>query len=342
MKRFLFVFLIIFIQLKVNCQSDKTEIFVLGTSHLNQIDGFEAEMLSSLIGELQEKDFGAICIERMPTQLLYDIEARKDSAFAGVLKAFGGERLDLSKKAQREFGFSFLQAKKEIDQILQKHSLLREDREKLIHLFFCTGEIASAALQYQYLGNEIDAETDFEFQINEKLKACINYSNEIYSVALPLAKSEGIQRLEYIDNFQDEAILLDEFPKFIDDYVANQDLFLEISKKPVYLKADSLQKAAIEKGDLLDFFRYLNSEEYQKGDYEAQWAIWLQTNFESGSDLSRYALWEMRNLQIAAQIMRVTADYPGKRILVIIGASHKSFLEKYLVKVLSVELLTFE
>lgn len=66
-----------------------------------------------------------------------------------------------------------------------------------------------------------------------------------------------------------------------------------------------------------------------------------QTNFPDRSDHSRYYLWEMRNLQIAANILRTIAKYPGKNLLVIIGGSHKHFLTKYLQQVPGVELMEF-
>ena len=88
-------------------------------------------------------------------------------------------------------------------------------------------------------------------------------------------------------------------------------------------------------------YEFLNSEEYMEEDYDAQWKIWFETNFPSKSDMARYSLWEMRNLQISANIMDVVARYPNKRILVIIGSSHKSFLEKYLKQIESVNLLSY-
>ena len=98
----------------------------------------------------------------------------------------------------------------------------------------------------------------------------------------------------------------------------------------------------VQTNDLLELFVFINSKEYQEQDFEAQWEIWFKTDFASGSDRARYALWEMRNLQIAANIMNTAAFYPGKRILVVIGASHKLFLEKYLGQVPSIELIEFE
>jgi len=79
-----------------------------------------------------------------------------------------------------------------------------------------------------------------------------------------------------------------------------------------------------------------------KQDFEAQWEIWLKTNFPTGTDKARYYLWEMRNLQIAANIIERCSFYPGKKIIVIIGSSHKSFLEKYLKQISDIEILNFD
>jgi pheromone shutdown protein TraB len=40
--------------------------------------------------------------------------------------------------------------------------------------------------------------------------------------------------------------------------------------------------------------------------------------------------WETRNLRMAANIREVMAARPGMRMLVIVGASHKAYLDAYL------------
>jgi hypothetical protein len=157
-----------------------------------------------------------------------------------------------------------------------------------------------------------------------------------------LAYQLGLEKLEYIDNFQDEALLLKHFPEFVDDYMANLEQLQNIGELPVYQKTDSIGNKGVLENDLVELYLFLNSKDYQTQDYEAQWEIWQKTHFPSKTDRSRYALWEMRNLQIAANIMQVAAHYPGQRILVIIGASHKLFLEKYLKQVPTLKLLKFE
>ncbi len=151
---------------------------------------------------------------------------------------------------------------------------------------------------------------------------------------------QGHQKVEYIDNLQDEPLLYAYFPGFITDYMARQDMFKELGNLPVFKKLDRLKSSGIQNKNLLPLYSYMNNEEFQQLDFEAQWEIWLKTNFPSKSDLSRYALWEMRNLQIAANIMRVVAFYPGKKIIIIIGGSHKRFIEKYLKQSPNINLLS--
>lgn len=42
------------------------------------------------------------------------------------------------------------------------------------------------------------------------------------------------------------------------------------------------------------------------------------------------ASWEVRNLRMASNIREIMAARPGMRTLVIVGASHKGYLEAYL------------
>jgi hypothetical protein len=331
--------------LKGQTTEKPVEILVLGTQHLSYIDGFEPEMLQGVISKLDSYNFDVVCIENMPAQLLYDIRSRQDSSFDGVLSSFGGDRLDMADKAQLDYQVGFHDAQKQIYNILsEKKELDPEDRADLIKLYLATADKASAALQYNYLRKYSDSST-LEFldpEVRKSMEDLLHSHNEVYALALPIAENRDLNRIASIDDFQDEALLLKHFPSFIGEYMDNQDFFKDLPNQPVFVKSRELEKACVEKRDLYDLYLFLNSAEFQKQDFKAQWQIWLESDFPSGSDRARYALWEMRNLQISANIVRESAFYPGKRMLVIIGASHKSFLEKYLRQIPSVQLLEFD
>ncbi len=317
----------------------KTEVLILGTIHLQQLgNNFNPDMLEGVISTLENFCFDAICIEKMPGQLLYDIKSRNDSAFTEVLERFGGNRLNLANRYQMKFGIDYHTATENVESILSKDEITDLDRVELINNMLASTDLISAMLQYQYLADKTLLKDD---NLKEELSVLTVSNNEIYSLAGKLALREGIQKLEYIDNFQDEAILMSRFPEFMNDYIANQDILSDIGNKFVYQTLTMKIEQGIADNDLMEVYSFLNSEDYMIQDVEAQWNIWLHTNFTSGTDRSRLYLWEMRNLQIAANIMHTASFYPGKKILVIIGSSHKAFLEKYLGQISDINLLEF-
>ena len=86
----------------------------------------------------------------------------------------------------------------------------------------------------------------------------------------------------------------------------------------------------------------MNSAEHGEADVDAQWGLFLRTHLESGLDRSRLALWEVRNLNIASHVRRASAHSPGGRVLVVIGAGHKPFLDDLLGRMADVEIIEFE
>ena len=100
-----------------------------------------------------------------------------------------------------------------------------------------------------------------------------------------------------------------------------------------------MTKNGIKSKNLLPLYEYINSPEYVKEDVAVQWDIFLKTNLPSGLDRTRLALWEVRNLNIASHIRKASALHPGQKVLVIIGASHKYFLDTYLSEMRDVEVL---
>ncbi len=336
--------LLIFFSGNLFAQSEnkKTEIQILGTPHLSQLKSFNPEMLDALMNILARKSFDVVCVEAMPAELLYDIRSRKDSAFSEVLSSFGGSRLIIADSVQSKLGINFLEAKKKFSMLTSKENLSDRERLSLIEYALASADPVSATLNYiQLQEKSISEQSLIPQEYFDKLQKNQKQTNEIYSLAVQLAAKQNLKKIELIDDFQDEALLFKFFPDFIQDYTENQEAFKDIGKLPVFVKGDKLKKQSVETKDLLEYYRFINSEEYMTQDFEAQWEIWLNTNFESGSDKARYYLWEMRNLQIASNILRVSATNPGKNVLVIIGSSHKSFIEKYLRQVSDIHIMSF-
>ncbi|WP_196894484.1 DUF5694 domain-containing protein [Aureivirga marina] len=324
-------------------ENKKTQILILGTQHLSNINGFETFMLKNVIDKLDTYNFSAIALEMMSGELLNDLKSRKDPHFDALFEFTRGNiRLKFAKMMQEKLDISFNIASEKCFTLTQKQNLSDLERVELIQNLIAKADLVSAILQYNYLQNKQLLKSKLPKEIVDKITKTYNKKNEFYSLGMEIAKLENLQKLEKIDNFQDETLLYKHFPIFSQELKENEHLAKELMANPHFKKVFEMEKEGVEKGDLYNLYTYLNSDEFKKNDYEVQWKFWLKTNFKSKSDKARFALWEMRNLQIVANIMRMSTFYSGEKILVIIGASHVSFLEKYLSQIESVELLKFE
>ena len=342
----LYILILLFlfsVNLNGQIETEKTKVLILGTHHLNQFKDFQPKMLENLITKLDSFEFDAVCIENMAGELLYDIKSREDSAYIYIIEHMASTRLALADTMQVSLGIGFLESELNADSLLSKDSLSDTERVQLIEYLLASTDIYSATLQYKFIKDKsvFNGSNLGQYTI-DIIQKYSEYPNEISSLALKLAYNQNLQKLEYIDNLQDEPLLFKHFPSFVQDYTDNQELFKDIGNAPVFQKVNELVASGIKDEDLLDLYLFMNSSEYQKQDFEAQHVIWLNTKFDSGSDRARYSLWEMRNLQITANILKTCAFYPGKSIIVIIGASHKSFIEKYLKQITDIELLEFK
>lgn len=68
-------------------------------------------------------------------------------------------------------------------------------------------------------------------------------------------------------------------------------------------------------------------------------SLTLAAQIVSGHDRARAALWDARNLNMAARLRAATALEPGQRILLIVGVGHKPSLDSYLDQMMDVEVI---
>lgn len=338
MKKSILVFVIYFISFSLFAQTlKKTQVLILGTPHLEQLDNFQTHYLKNVLDSLKAKQFDVVAIENMPAELLFDIKSRKENYWQDLFNSYSNF-IQFGKSYQKRINLNFEMAQKRINELNLKDTISDSDRIEYINSYICIYDKWSATLHYKQLYNKSKL-SDTAVGLLDKLS---NTKNEINTIALEIAKTSKIKQLNYIDNLQDETILLNEFPKFIIDYQANMEFINKvINQSKFYQKISFLEDEAINNKNLYSLYKFYNSTEYMEKDFETQWALWFNTNFNSKTDRSRYSLWEMRNLSITANILRVIASNPEKKVLVIIGASHKSFIEKYLRQIQDVEILKF-
>ena len=320
----------------------QTEVLILGTPHLNQLKGFERSMLESTIAHLNEYEFDLIAVENMDGQLVSDLKMRNDPSYDEVVKTFANKELKLADSARAILGLTRVDAELKLHNYLNSfQSGIEKNRLEIVELAVAAGEYPTAVLNSRYLNENDRRQSKLATYFFDQLDKSAESNNEVYSIGAQLAQLKNHNRIACIDNVQDEAMLFKYFDVFIADYTQNQDKVKELMKIPFFKKDKDIQEEALAKRDFIDLYTFYNNEAFAKADYEAQWEIWFKTNFDSKTDLTRYYLWEMRNAQIAAKILKEIAFNPGERILVIIGASHRSFIENLLKDIPNVELLDF-
>lgn len=338
MKKYILILALFFISTSLFAQTlKKTQVLILGTPHLEQLDNFQTSYLSKVLDSLQAKQFDVVAIENMPIELLFDIKSRKEAYWQDLFNSFS-ECIEFGQSYQKSINLSPELAQLRINELHLKTKLSDADRLEYINSFICIYDIWSATLHYKELKDKSKLNKD----VIDLLNKLSNAKNEINTIALEIARKSKLNQLYYIDNLQDETILLNEFPEFLSEYKSNAETLNELlNQSNFYQRVTTLENEAIINEDLYPLYQFYNSYEYMSGDFEGQWALWFKTNFKSKTDRSRYYLWEMRNLSITTNILRVTASNPEKKILIVIGASHKSFIEKYLKQIQDIELLEF-
>jgi hypothetical protein len=311
---------------------ERTEVLVLGTPHLDQVQGFEPEMLAGLLDVLEAWEPQVVCVEALPARTLVAMQA-EGSAYAPVLDSFGRATIELGRQAQE-----FLEVgRAEAGSILALEGAGLASWERALTALAAL-ERPSALLAWALARDEGQVPDDLPEALVTRLDAAVASRNEISSLALALARRLGLPVLDAVDDHMDK-----------DDYLALAgDLERElrghaeveaVAEAAAFVAAGRSLSAALEAGDLLPHYLLLDEPEQQAADVRAQWDVFLRTRLSSGLDRARLALWDVRNLAIAANVRRASARVPGGRVLVVIGAGHKPFLDALLGSALDVRLV---
>ncbi len=158
------------------------------------------------------------------------------------------------------------------------------------------------------------------------------------SIGVALARRLGLERVEAIDDHADKDLFLQFSDQLISELQGNPT-FERVMAAPIFAESTRRLDRAVDDGDLLPYYLFLNSTAFGMADVDAQFHAFFRTRLPSGLDRARSAVWEVRNLNIASHIRRVTAMHPGQRALVIIGAGHKPFLDLYLGAMMDVRIV---
>jgi hypothetical protein len=321
----------------------RSDVLVLGTTHLaGERERLTEAHLAPLLSRLEAYAPTRIAIEALTTDELALLAQREasDPAAAELLGMFGGSIVNAGRSVQQQLRIDHVAAELRARALLDRDPRAFADDERLTAVAYLLAayDFHSATLQWSYLPAAVrEAASSLPHDVHEMLQRRLQSANEIVTVAMPLARRLGLQRLHPMDS-QYEGVRTLALPRAALTELLSDPARGALQDKAWQARADSVRAAAFARGDLLPLYEFTNSDENLRGDL-TQWRWLFENTNPAGLDRFRYAMWELRNLRQATSIVDIAASTRPERVLVIVGASHKAYLDRLLATQLSVRLV---
>jgi hypothetical protein len=316
-------------KLKGPAKGTPNEVMVLGTAHLSQLPAaFRPAGLRLLNERLLAWKPRVIAVEnRSGPQCAF--MRQFPSRYKGTVESYC--KWDPA-QARAATGLDVAAATAEIDRLLASWPTapMPSKRRYLAAVFLAAGEPVSGLVQWLRLP---DAERHAGDGLNTTLVASLNELRDKRSedtlIAAPLAAALGLERVVSMD---------DQTAGTTDLSDADQKAYGEALTKAWNNPANAKRKQIDDRlyariGDsegVMALYRALNDPSQSRLIFDSDFGAVLDESSSQQFGRSYVAYWETRNLRMASNIREAIGFAPGRRTLVIVGASHKWYLEHYL------------
>ncbi len=318
----------------------KTEVMVFDSIHLTNIGNkLNTDTLLPIINLLEEYEPTAIAVESLRAEdIITMLNGSED--YQEALSAYVGDTLlSLAKVEQQNLGISAIEAIKKMNQLLENPELSFEQIIEVIKVAIAGYNPDTAALHWKYL-EKSSSTSALSHELQEYLNQRTSSNNERITIATALAAKLNLNRIYPIDAHLDKDIYQDMVEKLMPSYEKSQYV-KDLLNSEYITKPYKLSDQALLTGNWLPLFLWLNSEEYSADVINLDWVQFVDKDLDPKAGLARIALWEIRNLNMASNIMRIVAKHTGERIVIVVGSTHKVFLEQYLSNMIGVNLIQF-
>lgn len=204
-----------------------------------------------------------------------------------------------------------------------------ERRRRITLLFLAAGDPNSALVQWWQLSPSQRIADDFPESVRTRLEAFSTKRNESALIGARLAVRLGLNRLSPIDDQTAIDLIFPVAESLGAAIEADPGIARELAR-PEFVRLSGAGERLRTNDETLDTYRELNAPAAGATDARAQWLTMIDRVYPQAGGRIRMAEWEARNLRIAANIREAAAAAPGGRVLVIVGASHKPWLDAYL------------
>lgn len=298
------------------------EVLVLGTDHLANWPGLERSSLDPLNDALADWAPDLVLIER-PTAWQAELYADQDDRFAGLVQRTLGAEFDAAREAQAALGMTAYEA----EVVLLSPDDAATDPARTALLLMAAFDVTSAAMHWvQMTEDQQTAVSDLAPYASRVIAHTAASRNETLWIAAEVAGRLGHARLHPFDDQIEKAAF--NASGLIETLVEDGRIEAVLSSDMILALQADQQRRPDDSDQVLDWYRHINSPEFARIDAEAQWGSFLAEAGDEGR--RRVALWEARNLRMAANIREVMALQGGSRVLVVVGSAHRAWLETYL------------
>jgi hypothetical protein len=311
--------------LKTMTEGPPTQVMVLGTTHLAQLEKpLAGGALSLLLDRLAGFKPTIITVEAISGEGC-DVLTRYKAIYPEVADQYCKPTADAEKATGLTVPAAVAEAAAELH--AWPAAPTAAQRRHLAAVFLAAGDRPSAAVQWLRLpaaehktGDGVDA------ALLETLTALETHRNENFALAAALAARLGLERLYSADDHSADGITA---PLGADFDKAIREVW-SAPHSATRTALDAMRGAMRTPADVLAFYRRLNTREGLEDAIRRDFAANLAHTSPEHFGRQYVAWWETRNLRMAANIRAAFGNEPGARVLVVVGSSHKPYLDAYL------------
>jgi hypothetical protein len=312
-------------RLKGPARGPANEVLVLGSSHLSQLPKtFDPAGLRPLLDRLAAWQPQAIAIEALSGPQC-DFMRRYPERYKDSIASYCWDPAP----ARAATGLEVPAATAQAGQLLAAWPAAptAAQRRRLAALFLAGGERASAVVQWLRLpaaerrvGDGLDA------ALVELLNVLQGKRDESILIGAHLAARLGHERVYGMDDHTADSPSTDK--KAAGAAIAKAWDNPATKKRMAAIAAQEKTLGTAE--GVLAMYRATNAPGETKLAFDSDFGAALEEPSPQRFGRNYLGYWETRNLRMAANIREVLGERPGMRMLVIVGASHKGYLDAYL------------
>ncbi|MGZ5200235.1 MAG: DUF5694 domain-containing protein [Telluria sp.] len=316
--------------LKGPAKGTPNEVMVLGTAHLAQLPAtFQPDAIKALNDLLLGWKPHIIAIETI-SGLQCALMRQHPQRYEGIARRFCPWD---PAPARAATGLDVPAATAEIDRLLATWpaSPTPAQRRHLAAMFLAGGEAVSAQVQWlrlpqaeRHAGDGLDAAL---VAVLAERGGGRGARGEDMLIAAPLAAALGLERVVPMNDQMSSGAPEPDPDAYQQALAKAWDNPANASRQREYkrLFADVSDARGV-----MALYRFVNDPPQARLIYDADFGAALKDTSPQQFGRNYVASWETRNLRMAANIREAIGDLPGSRTLVIVGFSHKWYLEAYL------------